>query len=76
MRIAVPPEQSKALYTVEEAAALLSIGRSTLFTLFKTGRILPVKVGKRTLVTPESIERYVERLTTEARERDLSGRWG
>jgi len=75
MCAAVSNEHSKALYTIEEAAALLSIGRSTLFNLFKRGKILPVKIGNRTLVSPEAIDRYIEHLTLEARERDLSGRW-
>ena len=45
--------------TVEEAAALLRIGRTRTFDLVMRGEIQSVKVGRRRLVVREGLSRYV-----------------
>lgn len=52
------PEPS-LLLTVEEAAALLRIGRTRTFDLVMRGEIQSVKVGRRRLVVREGLGRYV-----------------
>lgn len=48
--------------SVEEAAALLGIGRTLAYHLVLTHELRSVKVGRRRLVIRASIEEYVGRL--------------
>ena len=52
----------RILYSVEDAAEVLSIGRSTLYTLIQTNQIVSVKVGHRRLIPRSSLERYEAQL--------------
>jgi excisionase family DNA binding protein len=54
--------RSKLLLTVEEAAGLLSIGRTRVFALIRTGQLASVRVGSSRRVTPEALEQYVKAL--------------
>lgn len=56
----------KILYSVEDTAAALSMGRTTIFALIVEGQIKSVKIGKRRLVAASEIEAYVERLINPA----------
>ncbi|GEM_PF-485061 len=47
------------LLSPEEAARRLSLGRTTLYALMKSGQVSSVKIGKRRLVPARAIERYV-----------------
>lgn len=47
---------------IPEAAAMIGIGRSSLYVLFREKKITPRKSGKRTLVLVEDLRRYVENL--------------
>ena len=53
---------SPLLLTVEEAARLLRIGRTTTYELVMRGRLQSVKVGRRRLVVREGLNRYVTEL--------------
>jgi len=46
---------------VSEAAAMLSIGRSTLYQLIGSGDIATVKAGRTTLIPVESIRQFASR---------------
>jgi len=50
------------LVSVEEAAMLLRIGRTTAYELVMSGRIQSVKVGRRRLISRQELERYVDEL--------------
>jgi len=50
------------LVTVEEAAGLLRIGRTTTYELVMSGKIQSVKVGRRRLVVRDGIRDYVDEL--------------
>jgi Helix-turn-helix domain len=52
--------------TIPEAVQMTGIGRSSLYSLFRDGKIYPRKSGKRTLVLVEDLERYVKSLPTAA----------
>ncbi|ARE79232.1 excisionase [Streptomyces virginiae] len=60
----VVPE--KRLHSVEEAAELLNVGRSTAFEEIRLGRLRTVRVGRRRLVPTEYVDEYVELLKIEA----------
>lgn len=45
------------LFSLDEAAQLLDIGIATLFRWLKSGKIIPLKVGGRTLITKSEVER-------------------
>lgn len=57
-----PIEPDRILYSVPEAARLMSIGRSTLYQLMANGELPSVKIGTRRLVARNSIDAYVERM--------------
>ena len=50
------------LVSVEEAAGLLRIGRTTAYELVMSGKLRSVKVGRRRLVIREGIRDYVSEL--------------
>jgi excisionase family DNA binding protein len=49
------------------AARRLSLGRTTLYALLKTGAITSVKVGRLRRIPAESLTEYTARLITEQR---------
>jgi excisionase family DNA binding protein len=61
-RVGVP---SRLLYSVEEAADLLGIGRTFMFHLLATGEIDSFKIGKRRKVPRDALDGYIERLRSE-----------
>lgn len=64
MALMVVPE--RRLHSVEEAAELLNVGRSTAFEEIRLGRLRTVRVGRRRLVPTEYVDEYVELLKCEA----------
>jgi excisionase family DNA binding protein len=51
------------LVTIEEAARLLGIGRTTMFELIGRGEVKSVRLGRRRLITRRSLESFVEELS-------------
>jgi excisionase family DNA binding protein len=45
-----------------EAAEMLGIGRTTVYSLIKAGDLHPIKIGTRTLISMDELEAYVDRL--------------
>ncbi|MCY9787322.1 helix-turn-helix domain-containing protein [Nocardiopsis sp. EMB25] len=56
----------KRLFTLTEAAHVLSMGRTRLFSEIKSGRLATVGTGKNRRVTADAIDTYVELLKHEA----------
>ncbi|MCU1685795.1 MAG: hypothetical protein JWQ81_6534 [Amycolatopsis sp.] len=54
----------RTLLTVEAAAEQLSIGRTTMYALIKSGDVLSVRVGNLRRVPVEALAAYVQQLTT------------
>ena len=50
--------------TVPEAVKASGLSRSRLYTLFKSGVIVPRKAGKTTLVLRADLENYIKSLPT------------
>ncbi len=46
---------TKLAYSVKEACSALSIGKTTIYELIKTGRLRVVRIGNRTLVTADAL---------------------
>jgi excisionase family DNA binding protein len=57
----------KLLLRPEEAAEVLSIGRSRLYELLGRGELASVRIGTSRRVPAEELVRYVERLCAETR---------
>lgn len=52
----------KILLTPEEAAERLSITRSRVYDLIRSGELVSVKLGKVRRISVVALERYVEKL--------------
>jgi hypothetical protein len=55
----------KAAYTVDEVIDLLSLGRNLVFDLLNAGELQRVKIGRRTIVTAESLAAFLDRKIAE-----------
>jgi excisionase family DNA binding protein len=56
----------KALYRVPEAMRLLSLSRSVIYELIRSGRLRTVKEGRTRLVPESAITEYVSLLERES----------
>lgn len=54
---------TRLLHPITDAAEVLGIGRSTLYNLITNGDIAVVKIGRRTLIAQDELERYARSLT-------------
>jgi excisionase family DNA binding protein len=52
----------RMLYSYDEAMHKLGIGRTTLYGLIDTGQLVKVNIGRRGLITAESLVAYVDSL--------------
>lgn len=59
--------QRRELLRVEEAAALLAIGRTSMFALLRDRTVESVKIGRLRRVPADAITDYITRLTAEQR---------
>jgi excisionase family DNA binding protein len=65
-RAARPPSgPDRLLYSVEEAAELLNIGRTFMFHLLATGEIDSLKIGRCRKIPRDALARYIERLLSQ-----------
>jgi excisionase family DNA binding protein len=60
-------EVEKLLLTPEEAAEVLSIGRTKLYELMADGDLLSVRIGGSRRVPIDAVNEFVARLEDEAR---------
>lgn len=52
----------RLLLTIVEAAALLGVGRTTLYELLSRGELTAVRIGRARRVPREAVDAYVARL--------------
>lgn len=57
----------KQLYRVREAMAVLSLSRSVIYELIRSGRLRSVTEGRSRLIPASAIAEYVALLESEAR---------
>ena len=70
-RINMSQRNKALLHTIEQTRELLSCSRSTVYRLVNSSNLIMVKVGRRSLITDESIGALVDRKVTEAQNRDF-----
>jgi excisionase family DNA binding protein len=54
--------QDNPMLSVAQAVRILGIGRSTLYTLIKEGRLPVRKLGNRTLIMRVDLEQFIAEL--------------
>jgi excisionase family DNA binding protein len=57
-------DQPRVLLTVEAAAAQLSISRTRMYALIKTGDVASVRIGRLRRVPADALAEFVRRLAT------------
>ena len=57
-----PDVPERLVYSVDEAADLLGIGRTYMFRLVTTGEIDSFKIGSRRKIPRDALDRYIARL--------------
>lgn len=57
----------RLLYGIPEVADMLSIRRTAIYKLIAAGELERVKIGRRAVITGESIADYVGRLSQNSR---------
>jgi excisionase family DNA binding protein len=57
---------AKVLVSMEEAAGLLSVGRTVVYALVRSNQLRSVKVGRTRRVVVASLYTYVEQLLSQA----------
>ncbi len=60
---AAVPRAPDRLYSIDQAAASLNLGRSLIYAEIAAGRLASLKVGRRRLIAATSIADYIERAT-------------
>ena len=55
----------RLLYTINDAAKVLGVGRTKFYELLDAGHIATVTIGRRRLVPAEDLVAYVDRLRSE-----------
>lgn len=57
----IPTDDGTLVLDIPETGALLRCGRSTVYQLLETGELTGLKIGRRRLVTRDSIVAFVNR---------------
>jgi excisionase family DNA binding protein len=57
---AMAPSTDRLVFTVEEAAALLGIGRATAYEAVQRGEIPSMRIGRRILVPKAALQRMLD----------------
>lgn len=61
MSSADTPSPRRRLHTVKDVCADTRVSRTTIWRLVKNGTLKTVSIGRRTLVTDESLQQLIER---------------
>ena len=68
-RINMSQGNKALLHTIEQTIELLSCSRSTVYKLVNSSELTLIKMGRRSLITDESIRALLDRKVTEAQNR-------
>lgn len=58
----IPASVVRAAYRVEEAAAILGIGRTNIFRLMGLGVLGSIRIGRRRLIPALEIQAFIKRV--------------
>jgi hypothetical protein len=64
----------RALYSPRETEAILGISHATLYRLINAGRLDARKIDNKTIITEDSIRRFIEALPKVGATEKLSGK--
>ena len=64
--LATTPNAGAELLDVDQVAARLNVGRSTVFNLMSSNKLRSVKIGQRRLVSEASLAEFIEGLDRQA----------
>jgi excisionase family DNA binding protein len=67
-------ERIEKLMTVQDLMDTLRISRPTLYRMLKSGRLRPVRIGKRTLFDPADIRELIEQAKPGGKPRASQGK--
>jgi excisionase family DNA binding protein len=62
-----PPPAERRLYRIPDAMRLLSLSRSVIYELIRSGRLRSVRQGRTRLIPASAIDDYIRLLEKEAR---------
>jgi excisionase family DNA binding protein len=57
------------LHSINDTKSLLNCGRNTVYNLVHRNELTMIKMGRRSLITDESIREYIDRKVAEAQSR-------
>jgi excisionase family DNA binding protein len=60
-------KNDRLAFSINEACEILSLGRTFLYSAIKRGDLKTCKAGRRTLVTAEALQLWIESLPNSAR---------
>lgn len=63
--LAQPRPVDRVAFSINEFAAAVGIGRTTLYAEIRAGRLKPIKVGARTIIPVTESEAWLRRLRAE-----------
>ena len=66
-----PPQHAPMALTITEACKISKVGRSKLYIALQTGSLRARKLGKKTLILPEDLQRWLEDLPSYEPKRHL-----
>ena len=69
------PSNGKLLYSVQEAAHVLGVSRSTIYAYIEKGWLIPVHINSRAQLSRETLERFVQEADLRARVEASSRAW-
>lgn len=64
-RMEATTEPRRLLWTTEEAARELGIGRTRMYELLRSGEVRSIKLGRSRRIRPEDLAEYVEKLAAD-----------
>lgn len=62
-----PMADARMTYSIEDAAEVLGVGRTTMYRLVAEGEVESIAIGSRRLIPRESIEDFLSRKLAESR---------
>ena len=66
----IVPQYEKFCFSINDAAALMSVGRQTIYREISAGRLHTAKMGKRTLVPADAIRAWLASASGPARHQE------
>ena len=63
------PISSPLLHSINDTKSLLNCGRNSVYNLVNSNELTLIKMGRRSLITDDSIRAYIDRKTEESQTR-------